>query len=608
MDSVLIIGKPNSGKSLLFNRLTGLQQKVVNFPGVTVEVKEGRGGDLLFKDYPGIYSFNPITKDEEVSVQKFNQALETDDVKAIICILDGTRLERSLLLGLQAQAEAATVKKPIIFALNMMDEVKASKSTIDINELQKKLNSPVVGISAKTKFGLAELRTLVSKVVESPSAYLPKKRGEEETKDLCGEARSLNREFGPKADVILKNQNRLDRFFLSSMIGGVVFSAVMIFMFQAIFTWAAPMMDFVETIITTLGAFISGLLPAGVLADFTNDAIFGGFGSFLVFVPQIFVLTFIIGLLEDSGYLARAAIICHRPLSVFGLTGKSFLPLLTGHACAIPAMYAARTIESPKRRLLTILALPLMSCSARLPVYSLLIAAMIPPITVAGLVGLQGLTFFILYAFGIVTALVISGILSKTTMKVESDSPMIIELPPYRLPNWRPLIHRSLNSAWTFVTKAGGIIFTVTVIVWALGYFPNGQGALETSLLASIGQFIEPIFAPLGLDWKYGVAILVSFLAREVFVGTLGTLFGIEGADENIAGLAENIQGSGLEMASGVALLVFYAIALQCVATLAMMKKELGNYKLPVLTFVGYSVLAYVLAYGSYLFVGQIFG
>jgi len=325
-------------------------------------------------------------------------------------------------------------------------------------------------------------------------------------------------------------------------------------------------------------------------------------GSFLVFVPQIFFLTLIVGFLEDSGYLARAAMICHKPLKLFGLSGKSFIPFLTGHACAIPAIFAARTIDSSRRRFITILTVPLMSCSARLPVYALLISAIIPTNTYfGGLIGLQGIAFFLLFALGIVMALVVAVLLStsKATQKF-SDAPFILELPAYRLPSFKALILKSLQTTWSFVAKAGGIIFTVTVVVWILGYFPNGTGQLDDSFLSYLGKMIEPLMQPLGLDWKYGVAILTSFLAREVFVGTLGALFGIEMADENMVSLVSSIQESSITFASGLALLVFYAIALQCASTLAVMKKELGSYKAPVIIFIGYSLVAYILAFITY--------
>jgi ferrous iron transport protein B len=594
MENVLLIGKPNSGKSLLFNQLTGLKQKVANFPGVTVEIKSGMFDGIELIDFPGIYSLSPLTKDEDIALDKFKDAVEQNNVSAVVCTLDATRLERSLVIALQTQNYAKENNIPIIFALNMMDEIHSNKSSIDTNALSEELGVEVVPISAKKKHGLDILKSEIKGMLNTPKEYFPTQVWT--GKDVMAKARELNQSYGPKTDVILKKQNFLDKIFLNNFLGGVMFALIMIFLFQAIFTWASPLMDMVEASLAWMGEFTSASLPDGVLKDFINEAIFGGVGSFLVFVPQIFILTFIIGILEDSGYMARASIICHKPLSFFGLSGRSFIPYLTGHACAIPAIFAARTIESPKKRLITILTVPLMACSARLPVYALLIAALIPNKTFfGGSFGLQGLAFFLLYFFGLAVALIVSGLLSKT-LKSESDSPYIVELPPYRLPTLIPLLRKSLSSAWVFFSKAGPIIFMVTLVVWVLGYFPNGAGNLENSWLSHIGQFLEPIFKPLGLDWKYGVAILMSFLAREVFVGTLGTFFGIEGADENIMGLADSIQNSGLLPASGFALLVFYAIALQCVSTLAILKRESGNKMFPIWVFFGYTALAYVLA------------
>lgn len=597
MSSVVIFGKPNCGKSLLFHRLTGVRQKVANFPGVTVQVSRGSRNGVEYADYPGVYSFKALTKDEEVAIGEFHSAVKDPKVSLILCVLDGTRLERSLVLGLQAQKIASDFKKPFLFALNMVDEVLAAGAKIDSDALAKELGSPVISISARRGSGISDLESVIQDAIKTGANFIPLRTHAEP----AAQAKALNKKYGPKVDVILKGQNQLDRFFLSSIIGGISFVAIMAVLFQSIFTWASPLMDGVESIIGALSDLTTGGMADGAAKSFFADAIFGGFGSFLVFVPQIFVLTFIVGILEDSGYLARAAIICHRPLSWFGLSGKSFVPLLSGHACAIPAIMAARTIDSPKRRLLTQMVIPLTSCSARLPVYSLFIAALIPPVTFAGgLLGYQGLAFAALFGFGILVALLISGITSKTLFKSESDSPFVLELPPYRFPHWKPLIARSLSSSWKFITKAGAIIFVVTVVIWFLGYFPNGDGALESSYLATIGKFVAPVFEPIGVDWKFSVAILTSFLAREVFVGTLGTLLGIEGADENVDGLAEQLVASGFTMASGVAMLVFYAIAMQCVSTLAVMKKEMGGYRYPVIALVLYSFLAYIFAVIAY--------
>ena len=591
-NTVLIVGKPNSGKSLLFNRLTGMKQKVANFSGVTVDIKTGYSNDILYTDYPGVYSLNTVTEDEKFIVDSFYKALKDEKVSTILCMLDATRLERSLIFGLQVQLAAQKHNKAVIFALNMMDEIEAHNLSIDTKGLSKELGSPVIPISAQTKQNINILKETIHKVLASPKSYLPITS----KSDIFKRSKNIHKTFFSQQESILKKQNWLDRLFLSRFGGGILFIAIMTFLFQSIFTWAAPAMDFVESSIAFLGSFVSSILPDGILKDFINDALFGGIGSFLVFVPQIFILTFIIGFLEDSGYLARAVVICHKPLSLVGLSGKSFIPFLSGHACAIPAIFAARTITSPKKRFLTMLTIPLMACSARLPVYALFVAVLIPPVTyLGGFIGLQGLTFFALYVFGIVTALFVSTLLSQTIYKKTTDTPFVVELPPYRFPHFIPLLRHSLYSAWSFIKKAGGIICLTVVVVWFLGYFPSQN--LETSWLAQIGRWIEPIFQPLGLDWKFSVAILTSFLAREVFVGTLGTLFNI--AQEDVSALSEQI-GADLTIASGIAILIFYAIALQCVSTVAILKKELGSYGMPVFIFFFYGILAYALALAAH--------
>jgi ferrous iron transport protein B len=345
-----------------------------------------------------------------------------------------------------------------------------------------------------------------------------------------------------------------------------------------------------------LGQAVVPLIPNKVIADFVADALFGGVGAFLVFVPQIFVLTLVIGIMEDSGYLARAALICHRPLRVFGLTGKSFIPLLSGVACAIPAIYAARSVDSPRQRMMTYLAIPLMPCSARLPVYALLIATFIPSDTVLfGLIGWQGMALFAIYFFGMLVALLVTGFVSKASKNKQPEQPFVLELPPYRLPTAKPLLRNAWNRCQQFVTQAGKIILAVTMVVWVLGYFPNGGADLGQSWLGTLGHFVEPVFAPLGLDWRYGIAILTSFLAREVFVGTLGTIFGIEGSEENMLPLVDHIQASGLPLGSGIALLVFFAVALQCVSTVVILARE-GSARLALSMLLSYLVGAYLLS------------
>lgn len=596
MQRILMVGKPNCGKSLLFNLLTGLRQKVANYPGITVEITRGKCDQFELVDLPGAYSLNGLTRDEVIAVEEIKRSVADDDTSMVLVVLDATRLAQSLVMGLQVQRLAFEHNKPVMFALNFIDEVKRVGETIDTDGLSKALGSPVLALSARSLDGLHEFKQSLLGMAGEPERYAttngtPHAEAAERSQELA-------KDFGIQHDIVLKNQNRIDNFMLNNWTGGLIFIAVMFVLFQSIFTLATPLMDGVESFIETLAGGVGAVTAEGVVHDFINDAIFGGFGSFLVFVPQIMVLTLIIGLLEDSGYLARAALMCHRPLSFFGLSGRSFIPYLSGHACAIPAIMAARTIESPHKRLITMLTIPLMSCSARLPVYALLVAVLVPANeTFLGIFNMQGAAFFGLYFFGIFMALVVSQILNHFLPRdlEKTDMPFILELPTYRLPHWKPLFQRVLNSGIMFIKRAGPIIFMVSVGIWILGYFPLNS-TLQDSWLGQIGHFIEPVFTPMGLDWRYGVAILMSFLAREVFVGALGTLFGLEGADEDVAGLAERVQADGMTTEAGLGLMLFYVVALQCVATVAMLKGESGSSKLSWGLYVAYGLLAYVIA------------
>jgi ferrous iron transport protein B len=603
---VLIVGNPNVGKSLLFNRLTGLKHKVANFPGVTVEVLSGAGeGNLShidFVDYPGLYSFRSMSRDEEVAIDNLRAALASERFDLALCVVDSTRLERGLSLALHLKKILAASGTRLILVANMIDEVIRSRELLDAEGLSREMGLPVIPLSARQGAGFDRLREALVSGIESHSHLPPIEAAGVQQEyfqfhpEIAQEAAQLSKKFGPRSDVILKSHNRLDRVFLSGTWGGLIFAATMILLFQAIFSWSAPLMDGLENLVKVTGSQVSQWFPAGTGQDFIRDALFGGVGSFLVFVPQIFILFIIIGFLEDSGYLARAAIISHRPLSFFGLSGRSFVPMLSGFACAIPAIMASRAVDSPKKRFLTIFIIPLMTCSARLPVYGLLIAALVPARTaLGGLIGLQGLVFFFLYIFGLLLALVVSGFLSRTTAKGMSDSPFVIELPPYRWPAVRPILVNAIGKAYSFVKKAGGVIFAVTVLIWILGYFPGGEGHLDTSYLGRLGRWIEPVVRPMGLDWKFGVAILTSFLAREVFVGTLGTLYGIQSAEEHVSSIIESLRNSGLTLASAMALLVFYAVALQCASTVAVIRKETQSTRTAIGAFVFYSLLAYTL-------------
>lgn len=604
MKDVLVIGSPNSGKTLLFNRLTGLKQKVANFPGVTVSTHAGTASfdsSLQMVDFPGVYSLHAISGEEEVAVRAFQQAItNVAQTKAVLCVLDATRLEKGLFFALQVREACIAVGLPVVVACNMVDILEKHQLTLDLDGMQRELGVPVIGVSAKSGLGVERLQQVLSShslsIPEAGSNLLAGDEGWERNR-----AEQLAHAYGPKGDLLLKTHSRLDDFFLHSVTGGFAFFAIMFSLFQAIFTWAAPMMDAVEGVLGWAAEGVVPLISHAIAADFVRDAIFGGVGAFLVFVPQIFVLTLVVGTLEDSGYLARAAVICHRPLNAFGLTGKSFVPMLSGVACAIPGIYAARTIESPRKRWLTYMAIPLMPCSARLPVYALLIAAFIPNDTIAGgLLGLQGLAMFGIYLFGIVTALLVTAVISRATPDADQDVPFVLEMPPYRIPSWQSILRGAVERAGYFVRKAGPVIFWITMLIWFLGYFPNQGQDLSQSHLATAGRLIEPLFQPLGLDWKYGIAILASFVAREVFVGTLGTLYGIEDATENVVSLATRVQESGLPLASGVALLVFFAVAAQCVSTLATLYRESGSARLPLQLLGGYGLLSYGLAWCAF--------
>ena len=615
MPSVLLVGTPNSGKTALFNRLTGLNQRVANYPGITVDLSVGRFArvpELDLVDFPGTYSLRPISEEERVAVAHFDHSLADPEVVHVVCVVDATRLDKSLFFCLQVIRACQRQRRAVTVVANMGDILRRHGLRIDAQGLSSELGVPVLVVSARTGEGLDGVIERVSRdaPVSEPTLsqlnedavpdQLIASEGGDVDSALYEEAHRLAERYGAPADVLLQTQSQLDRFFLGSATGGMTFAFIMLILFQSIFTWSAPAMDAVEWGVAGLGGWLLPYVPSGVLRDFVADAVFSGIGAFLVFVPQIFVLTFVIGLLEDSGYLARAALICHKPLRFFGLSGKSFIPMLSGVACAIPAIYAARSIESPRARALTYLAIPLMPCSARLPVYTLLIAIFIPRETLfGGLVGWQGITLFGIYVFGMLAGLTVAGLVNRFTPSQE-QMPFMMEMPAYRVPALVPIARKSVQRAQHFVTKAGLVILSVTIVVWTLGYFPNQGADLGASWLGTLGQWIEPLFQPLGLDWRYGVAIVSAFLAREVFVGTLGTIMGIEGAEENILPLVEQVQASALPIGSGLALMVFFAIALQCVSTVAILAKESQSWRIAINMVIAYLLLAWLAAWVTF--------
>jgi ferrous iron transport protein B len=470
----LLIGSPNCGKTLLFNRLTGLQHRVANFPGITVEIASGklRGhpGVTLY-DYPGTYSLQAISGEEQVAVEKFEAALGDPALGVVLCVIDVTRLEKSLYFALQVIRECGRAGKPVLILANMIDVLKHHRIDMDLNALGKSMGAPVLGVSARSGAGLEALDDALLAQLDTP--LLPADNDDPDIL-LRGTAHQLARQYGPKGDVLLRTQNRMDAFFLHTGFGGVAFFVVMYLLFQSIFTWAAPAMDAVEGGLGWLSDRVVPALSSGLVQDFTADALFSGLGAFLVFVPQIFVLTFVIGLLEDSGYMARAAVICHRPLRFSGSRARVLFPMLSGVACAIPG--STRRAPSIRRGAAGLPTWPSRLCPVQRAcrLYTLLIAAFIPNTTaLGGLVGVQGAAMFGVYLFGMVVGLLVTAFVSRVGSKRKWTCRSSSRCPPTVCrPCCRCCANRC-NRCQHFVTKAGTIIVTVTIVVWVLGYFPE---------------------------------------------------------------------------------------------------------------------------------------
>ena len=691
--TLAVVGNPNTGKTTLFNALTGLTQHTGNYPGVTVERALGRislGGDRIQAvDLPGSYSLAPRAPDEWVAVEVL---LGRGDVEhkpdAVLCVVDASHLDRNLYLVTQV----LEIGLPVVVALTMVDVARRQGIEIDIDALRTRLGVPVVPVHATRRQGIAELQQEIlaavrdgkgaTNTVSFPSVFeeavgrlrdsLPlDARGErlprflaarllidagglvetalaDELGDVvrqrAGAARAgleanlppLTRvEVGARyrriarcLDGVVRRgsldgeslTDRVDRIVTHKVWGALVFLLAMAVTFQAIFTWALPLMDAIDAATQAVGAAAGSWLPAGPLRSLVVDGIIGGVGAVVVFLPQIAILFALITVLEDSGYMARAAFLMDRIMAGFGLSGRSFIPLLSSFACAVPGIMAARSIENPRDRIATILIAPLMSCSARLPVYVLFISAFIPAQTVFGILGLQGLTLFALYLVGLLVAPPVAYALKRTTLRGPAV-PFLLELPPYKVPSWRVVFFRMYDRSWAFLRRAGTIILASTILIWALSYYPRIEVTeadrespamageqLRQSYLGRAGQFVAPVVEPLGWDWKIGMAVLASFPAREVVIAALGTIYnvGSEANEESLelrdAMAAERWPDGTAVYTVPVALsiMVFFALCCQCVATLATIRRETGGWGYPVFTFVYMTSLAYVAAYAVY--------
>ena len=594
-----IVGPPNSGKSTLFNQLTGLRQRVANFPGVTVEHRTGSvrlddDREVLLVDLPGIYGLSSRSEDERVTHEVLRgQRPEVGAPEAILLILDATNLERHLLVA----APILSLGLPTLVVLNMADDLRRRGGHVDLESLSARLGAPVVLTSAVKGEGIEEVRRFLGggSAARLRRVDLPLLQDLPRCREWATEIGDYARYRAPAPPVWTR---RLDALFLHPIFGPLIFLIVVLAVFQTIFTAAQPLIDVTQSLVDWSGGAVAGLLPDTPWSSLIIDGVWGGVGSVLVFLPQILLLFLFIGVLEDSGYLARAALIADRTMARVGLQGKSFIPLLSAHACAVPAIMATRTIENKRDRMATLLIAPFMTCSARLPVYTLLIAAFIPDRPVLGsFLGARAATLLGLYVLGFLAAIMTAWLLKSTILR-SGRAPFLLEMPPYRWPTIRSLALRLLDRARVFLRRAGTVILGVAIVLWVLAHLPleNGEPPpMERSIAGTIGRTVEPLIKPLGFNWKIGIGLITSLAAREVIVGTLGTIYGMD-ADASDVNLQAAIQ-QDLSFGGAVALLVFFAFAMQCISTLAVVRRETGSWKWPAIQFAYMSAVAYAGAF-----------
>ena len=595
---VALVGPPNCGKSTLFNRLTGLRQKVANFPGVTVEERRGRarlGGEreVVLIDLPGVYSLTARSEDERVTRDVLLGTMPgTPKPDAVLLILDSTNLNRHLVLA----APVLSLGIPTLVVLNMSDELASRGGGVDAEMLAMRLGVPVALVSAARGDGIEMVREFLEGAVGvPPSLDLPVLADIPKCRQWAVKMGDEANYAAPAPPVWTR---RLDAVFLHPVAGPLVFLAVVVAVFQTIFSAARPLMDAVDHAVSASGAWLSALFPASALKSLLFEGVWGGVGSVVIFLPQILLLFLFIGLLEDSGYLARAALIADRTMRKAGLQGKSFLPLLSAYACAVPAVLAARTIENKRDRIATILIAPFMTCSARLPVYTLIIAAFLPERPLLGpFLGTRAAAMLGLYLLGFLAAFGTARLLKSSVLKSDA-APFLLEMPPYRRPTLRQIGLRMYDRAKIFLRRAGTVILGVAVVLWILAHLPLSGGKMPeiaSSVAGTIGRAIEPFVRPLGFDWRIGIGIVMSLAAREVIVGTLGTLYGMDpkaGGEGLQAALRHDLTPGG-----AVALLVFFAFAMQCLSTVAVVRRETGGWRWPAIQFAYMGLLAYAGAF-----------
>jgi ferrous iron transport protein B len=595
--TVALVGPPNSGKSTLFNRLTGLRQKVANYPGVTVEQHVGKlsgigRSDLMLIDLPGIYSLDSYSEDARVAVDVLHGRMPgTPEPDAVLLVLDSLHLRRQLMLA----ASILSLRLPTLILLNMSDLMETRGGEVDTLALAQELGAPVARISASRGTGLDAITHFLDRKSEPD---VPRNTGRLEL-PVVGNARSyrqwatgISTRTKYKAPLSSEWTRKLDRLLLHRILGPLLFLVVVIAVFQVVFSIGQPLSDGFGDLLNGAGDRIGVYLGHGWVESLVIDGIWKGVASVLVFLPQILLLFLFIGVLEDSGYLARAALIADRVMRSIGLNGKAFIPLLSAYACAVPAIMATRTIENKRDRFATILVAPFMTCSARLPIYLLMIAAFIPNKPILGdFFGMRAAVMLSLYLLGFLAALGTARMLKSSILKTAS-APFILELPQYRLPTLRSLGLRVFDRGKVFLKQAGTIILSVTIVLWILSHVPF-HATLPDSVIGRVGHWIEPVIRPLGFNWKIGIGLLSSIVAREVIVGTLGTLYGADSL-----GLQAALHHD-LTLGGAMALVVFFAFAMQCTSTLAIVRRETNSWKWPALQFAYMSALAYVAAFAT---------
>ena len=692
--NVALIGNPNTGKTSLFNELTGLNQKVGNYPGVTVDKKEGSSKlqsnlKATITDLPGTYSINPTSLDETIVLKTLLNSKSDKTPDVIVVVADIENLKRNLLLFSQIK----DLEIPTVLAINMADQMKRKGITVDIKLLEKELGNEVVLLSIRKDSGkgVEDVKKAIVKTYDTAKAFplcnvnnridpayfdrlkeinpkysiyelwlmitqnsFPDKISEEEKQALLtfkNDSKNLKKYQHKetiyryqKINEILKKtylvdrskasdlRAKLDKVFTHKIFGYVLFFTVLLVIFQSIFDWAKLPMDLIDTVFANLSSYVNKNMPVGVLNSLISEGIIPGIGGIIIFIPQIAILFLFISLLEETGYMSRVVFLMDKIMRRFGMSGKSVIPLISGTACAIPAVMATRNISGWKERLITILVTPFTTCAARLPVYAIIIALIIPDTKIFGFLNLQGLTLLSLYILGFATAIIAAIILHKT-LKVKSTSFFVVEMPDYKLPSLKNVFFDVVEKTKSFIFGAGKIILSISVVLWFLA--SNGpqsyadveknitektanqeiseaklnqmiaSSKLENSYIGIMGKSIEPAIKPLGYDWKIGIALISSFAAREVFVGTLATIYSVESDDDDITTIKQRMASEinpetgtkRFNFPVGMSLLVFYAFAMQCMATLAIVKRETKSWKWPLIQFFGMGVLAYLCSF-----------